>query len=241
MNVKNGIRGYETVVEHGDLESWRKKIGERVSAAIRTNPDEIVRRKELAKTTIGAWARSDEGRRKSSETAKVVSLRPEIMRSRSKNLKRWRDDNPEDFYQKSIVAMHNAFHSKPQQRLFELCKKMDNGFEQNQLLWNAAFTTITKRRQIDILHREKKIIVEFDGPYHFKHLKEGDNVEMVKQKDHELNEVAVSLGYTVIRISYDQYSYRGGGTFADVVLGTIDGLVLCPESGLYRMGAAYDA
>lgn len=69
-----------------DLSEYKKKMGAAVREAIMANPKERARRSELAKTTIIAWATSDEGRRTASETAKKTSARPEIIEQRTKRL-----------------------------------------------------------------------------------------------------------------------------------------------------------
>lgn len=69
-----------------DLSEYKKKMGAAVREAIMANPKERARRSELAKTTITAWATSDEGRRTASETAKKTSARPEIIEQRTKRL-----------------------------------------------------------------------------------------------------------------------------------------------------------
>jgi len=218
---------------------WKEKIGKAVSKTIVSNPQEIMRRQELSKTTITAWAVSKEGRRKSSETAIKTSARPEIQKVRATVLKRWRDENPEEFYQKSIVAMHTVFVSKPQVRLSEECKKIDDGFKHNQQIKNLEFTNKTHRRQLDVLHAEKKIVVEFDGPVHFKKFRKNQDLEKTKRHDEEMNEVLSRIGYAVVRISYEDYDHRRGGSFSARALNVIRSLVEKQNPGIYKIGGAY--
>lgn len=238
MNTKNGIRGYEVIVEQGRVEDWKKLISSSVSKSIMSNEKEILRRKEQAKSTITAWAVSDIGRKKSSETAVKTSSRPEIIENRSNNLKNWRINNPEDFYNK-CTSKCQKFMTKPERILYEECLKIDKSFNRNQRIWNAKFTTISKRRQIDILHKEKLIAIEFDGIYHFKNIKKGQNLENTRSKDNELNEVLSSIGYAVIRVSYEDYDHKQGGKFSQRAINMIKLLVDNPIPGVYKIGESY--
>lgn len=240
VNVSNGAGGWAANVRKNgseEMASW--KLGQAVSESIARTPGEHERRSEVARRGLTRFSMSDEGRKLSSETAKRTSRRPDVIENRSKNLQRWRDENPEDFYQKCIVAMHNTFQSKPQRLLFEECKKLDAAFSHNQRLYDVRFSTISHRRQIDILHREKMIIVEFDGPYHFKKVKKDCDPLDVKRKDDELNSVLSSSGWAVVRISYDCYDHRSGGSFGQGCLEKIKELLNDHRPGVYMIGGMY--
>jgi very-short-patch-repair endonuclease len=228
------------MIERGKLETWKSNIGKSVSAAILSNPKEIERRKELSKMTITAWAKSKDGRKKESETAIKTSARQDIQEARSTALQNWRDEKPEDFYQKCIVAMHNTFVSKPQLILFRECKKIDSGFKHNQQIKNELFSNKTRRRQIDVLQPTKKIIVEFDGPCHFRKFRAGQDLGKTKVHDNELNEVLSASGYAIVRVSYEDYYHRQGGSFSQRVLEQIKSLVENQIPGIYKVGEAYD-
>lgn len=160
----------------------------------------VARRKNLA-----AINQRPERRKRSSEVAKKTSSRPDIIERRTKNLENWRVMNPEDFYQKCLSAMINVRQSRPEKKLFEQLLSFLPNIKRNQRIYNVEFSTISHRRQIDILDAAAKLVIEFDGPVHFKPFFGEERLAKVKKSDSELNEVLVSNGYKVIRVAYDQY------------------------------------
>jgi very-short-patch-repair endonuclease len=238
INVTNGIRGYASIVERGEVDSWKRKIAKSVSDTVMSDPKERARRRELSKTTITEWAQSDEGRRIASETAIRTSSRADVIENRTRQLERWRDTHPEEFA-KTTMKMICSRTSRPENALFKECKRIDEGFRHNQPLWNKKFTTASKRRQIDVVHKDMKIVVEFDGPTHFECIYKGMDLEKVKARDAEVNGALVTAGYTVIRITYEDYDDRSGRGFSDRVLQTIQDAVAGKIRGLHRIGAAY--
>jgi very-short-patch-repair endonuclease len=82
-------------------------------------------------------------------------------------------------------------------------------FKPNQSLKHENFSTATKRRMIDVFSASKKIIVEFDGPVHFKNVPSWNQLSGVQKRDSETNSVAVD-GFLIIRVSIDMFNYYRG-------------------------------
>ena len=154
---------------------------------------------------LAAINRRPERRRRSSEVAKETSARFEVIESRTKNLRRWRENHPDDFYAKCTRVMIDTKQSRPEKKLFEqLCSSLPN-IKRNQRIYNVEFSTLSKRRQIDIFDAVAKIVIEYDGPVHFKPFFGEERLAKVRKSDLELNDVLVKNGFKVIRVAYDQY------------------------------------
>jgi hypothetical protein len=143
-----------------------------------------------------------------SETAIRTSARPDIQEQRSKNLKKWRDENPEEFYDKCIQKMITSFQSKPEKKLFEFVSSLDGfSFRRNRFIHSQFITNKSHKKQMDMGDKEKRIYIEFDGVLHFQP-KHGDEVlTRTKQRDIEIERHISNHNWTLIRISYDQFKY----------------------------------
>ena len=139
--------------------------------------------------------------------------------------------------------MHKSWQSKPEIDLFkEINSIFPNTFKRNQILKRTGkfLTTKTNIRQIDIMSLEDKIIIEFDGIHHFKDVfKKKGNLQEVNKKDKELNEVLVEEGWTVIRVSYDEYDYKDNGTFNQETLDKVRKIISNKTRGLWLFGKSY--
>ena len=101
-------------------------------------------------------------------------------------------------------------------------------------------STKTNIRQIDIMSLENKIVIEFDGIHHFKDVfKKKGNLNEVSKKDQELNSVLVEEGWTVIRVSHDEYDYKENGKFKQETLDKIFEIVSERRRGLWQFGSSY--
>ena len=112
-------------------------------------------------------------------------------------------------------------------------------FKHNQLIMRRGkfVSTKTNIRQIDIYAKDQKIIIEFDGPFHFKPVQGVDVLAHVRMKDNELNTVMTAEGALVIRVSYDMFKR---GKFSDDTLAQIERLVSSNSRGLYQIGSLYN-
>ncbi len=170
---------------------YKKKMSESVSKSIMANPQERNRRAEQwAKTN-----RTDASRKKSSDTAKITSARLDIQQQRTDRL---------------INSYSPTLGEKALCKL--LFEEFPNfGFAYSQRLKDESFiANKSKIRQIDIVSNSHKILVEFDGGFHF--YKSGsigtEGYSVAVQKDKELNKFAIENGYMLIRISYDELKYK---------------------------------
>lgn len=176
----------------------------------------------------------------SSETAKKTSLRPEILKNRSKVLKNWRDNNP-DLFLKIRRKAHEVRSSKPEKILFKIVSSLfpSYNFKHNQFLKNNLFIiNETNTRQIDILSKDKKIAIEFDGIVHFKNIEKWQQLELVRRKDLELNEALLKLDYLLIRVSYEQFSYKNG--FNEKCIDEIKTIISLNNKGIFKIGNLYN-
>ena len=181
-------------------------------------------------------------RQNQSETAKITSARSDIQAQRAEALKNWRDNNPEDFYEKCTRAMHKTWTSKPEKKLTAFAKSINPFFKGNQQIKSAKhfFINKTSSKQIDILDKENKIIIELDGPHHFEPIFGDDKLKAVQKKDKELDSFCLDKGYVLIRISHKQYDYRGTvNNFPEHILAKIRQILQNKIPGIYCLGEEY--
>ncbi len=232
--------------ENGEnLTPYFKKMGEALSKSIMANPQARKKRAE----TMAKVNQSDVMRQKASETAKKTSVRPEIQAARSAKLQKWRDENPDAFYEQCIKKMISSFHSKPELKLFEFMSELDNfNFKLNRFIQSEFFNTSTNNRQIDMGDEDKKIFVEFDGVGHFKQLFTEESFNKIKEKDKEVEKFISKNKYLLIRVSYDQYVVKtttidkikhNTSYFKETCLQEIMKILSKNKSGIYKIGEAY--
>lgn len=223
-----------------DLKEYREKMGKSVSKAILSSPKERQRRsdllKELNKTKI--W--TPEFKAMMTEKSKKTAARPEIIAKRTEQLKKWRDENFEDFYEKCVKNFSISWRSKPELALFELVKMIDGyTFMNNQFIKDETFMSKTKRKQVDIADVNMGVYLEFDGPWHFQNINGSlqENIARDKLFDEYIERNQLKL----IRISHDQYSYGKGGSFKEECLKQLFDALKDPKPGVVKIGKAYDA
>lgn len=218
-----------------ELEIFNKKVGKKVSETILSNQSLRKKRGE----TLSRLNKTESFRRKASETAIQTSKRIDILESRSAALKRWREANPEKFAE-ILQNLHLRKTSRPEKLLLEYCKSINADFLGNQQLKHKFFKiNKTKRRQLDVVSLKDKIIIEFDGSFHFENIKKWNQLEKVKLKDIELNSL-VEDGWCIIRISNDQFCYKKSNYgFSENCLRRISLLISEKKIGLHLIGELY--
>jgi very-short-patch-repair endonuclease len=184
-----------------------------------------------------------------SETAKKTSVRPEIQEQRSVNLKKWRDENPEDFHNKCIKKMIGSFQSKPEKKLFEFVSILDGfSFKKNQFINSLLISNKSHNKQIDMGDKEKRIYIEFDGILHFEPRRGIDVLENIQQKDSEIDQHMINHNWTLIRISYDQFKYstkminkikQDNSYFKQECLDKLVEILNNNKPGIYKIGNKY--
>lgn len=195
-----------------DISAWKEKLSLAISNGIMSSPAAIQARRE----NLSNLNKTDDYRKRSSDTAKKTSARQDIQQRRACTLKKWREENPEVFYSACVARMITSYQSVPEKKLFELVSELyPNQFKRGQQIRRIGKFTSVKSgtRQIDILDTRNKIVIEFDGPRHFVNLTKKDTLEHIRIKDQELNKVLVDEGFTVIRVSCDTFTYKSGGKF----------------------------
>jgi predicted transcriptional regulator len=220
-----------------NLSEYFKKMGDAVKKSILSNPEERSRRAKVM-TNVN---KSDVMRKKSSETAIKTSARKEIQEQRAEKLKNWRDNNPDIFKEKCTYKMLNSWNSKPETLLYEvIVKRNDYNFRRHQKLKSKTFISITKEKDIDIADKLKKVYIEYDGALHFKNTNLNKLTE-IKEKDRLLDEFITKENLTLIRVGYDQFSYRKSDYgFKKECIDKIFEILDNPKPGLYKIGEVYN-
>lgn len=216
-----------------------------MSKSILDNPEEIVRRSEL----MSKINQSDVMRQKASETAKITSARPEIQEARSKQLKDWREKNPEVFYNKCIKKMITSWQSKPEKKLLLFLLSISGfNFKKNQFINSLLISNKSHNKQVDIGDKEKRIYIEFDGVIHFEPKYGEEKLISIQQRDQELDQHISNHNWTLIRISYDQFVYKtkqinkikqDESYFKQECLDKITEILNSKNPGIYKIGEAY--
>jgi hypothetical protein len=222
-----------------DLTEYKKKMGKAVSESIMSDPEERKRRSDL----MGSLNQREDARERARVTAIETSKRPEILAARSENLRKWRADNPDDFFEKCVKKMITTFHSKPELALQAILEEIEGyDFKYSQFLKDSTFTSKSKRKQVDSLDLERKFIVEFDGPHHFKLFKDTPEhrlaLEATQKRDAALDAFVIREGWTLLRISCDEYSYKILD-FSKPSMVLLFSLITDQRPGVFKIGASY--
>lgn len=221
-----------------DLTDYKANLSKGVREFISNNPEDLKRRADV----MAKVNKSDVMRKKVSETAIKTSARKDIQEKRAAQLKKWRDENREEFFEKCINKLLNIYHSKPELELFEIVKQNKNfNFKLNQTVKSEDFISKSKRKQVDIGDKNKRVYIEYDGALHFIKSKI-TNHELISKKDYLLDKHIEKHNWTLIRVSYDQYSYRKSDYgFKKECLDKINEILEKKIPGVYKIGDAYDS
>lgn len=186
--------------------------GKKISDSIMSNPEERKRRASMLKEM---WDDPDKAaifRENQSETAKKTSAKADVQAARAERLKNWRDNNPEDFYNKCTSKAFSCAKrkTKPEKFFHKHADKSlkEFSFKYSQSLFSETFENKSKRRQIDFISSDRMFWIEIDGPLHFKKDFKGYN-EILK-KDIAVDLIAKSRKKLLIRISFDQWDAKTG-------------------------------
>ncbi len=240
----------KAIEEGKDLTEYWSKISAGVKKSINSNPDELKRRSELM-TELNKKQQSNVDFQKIvSETAKKTSARKDIQEARSERLKKWRTNNPSAFYNKCIKKMITTFQSKPEKILHRCLLSIEGfSFKRNGFLKSKYFTSKSKRRQVDIYDKNKRIYVEFDGKIHFLPLFNEIILQKNQIKDNEVDAHIKNHNWTLIRVSYDQFVYstkiinkvkHDASYFKQECLDEIVRILNSNVPGIYKIGSTYN-
>jgi len=219
-----------------DLSDWKQKLSTSISSGVMASDSA----REARRQNLTRLNKTDEFRAKSSETASRTSARPDVQQARAQNLAKWRRNHPDVFMTRCFQRMLSFKTSRPEKVLYwEVSRLFPGVFKHNQLIVRRGkfVTTKSGTRQVDIYAKDRKIIIEFDGPYHFKPIRGDDFLETVRKKDDELNSVMIAEGALVIRVAYDQYKKA---KINEDALAQIERLVSSDSRGLHLIGSLYN-
>jgi hypothetical protein len=203
-----------------DMTEYKKKMSISVSKAVLANPKEIQRRSDLMSDLNKNVLTDPKFRKIMSESAKKTSARPEIIEAR----------------QKSIV---DHFNSAGEQFLRNHIQSKYDGFNKDFILSELFVDNATKRKSVDLINRERKIIIEYDGDHHFRVIRNDPDVfEKVKRLDAALSEYVKQNDYMLIRISCDCYDYRKK-IIRPQHLETVDNFIDNFQVGTFYIGKRY--
>ena len=229
-------------ITHGKNEKRPELVCEKLRLYRKQHAEEISRSMEgrlLRKQNMTKRNQSAEGRKLSSEVAKKTSSREDILQARTSRLKQWRNNNREDFYQKCTSKMHGCWHSLPEKKLGEILSTFSEyNFSANQTVKSPNFIQKSKRKQIDFADKDKRIYIEFDGIRHFKEIP-GSDFSIIRTNDENLDNHVIKNGWTLIRISHDQFEYSRGGFFLEDCIRQLTSLLKQPSPGVHKIGIAY--
>lgn len=237
QNIENGNWINRAKENNLDLKEYFVESGKAISKAIMNNPFDRRRRSEL----LGKLNKREDFRKKASETAIKTSKRKDLIEKRTTNLLNWVKNNPEEHYNKCIKK--KFYVSKPEMELYKyICKYFKNlDFKNNQQLKNKKWFLINKtnRRQIDILSKKEKIIIEFDGIFHFKKIGNKQKFLKIVEKDKELDNFAFKNNWTLIRVGNLQYSYKAPSGFKESCLLLLKNIIDNRDRGVFKIGLEY--
>lgn len=185
-----------------DLAEYRTKMSLSVSNSIMSDLSERARRASV----LGALNKRQDFRDRSSKAAKITSARPEVIANRTEQLRRWRCDHPEEF-QAALEKALKMSSSRPEKLLLELCREILGNDTTAQLqIQHPLIPTKSHRARVDIANKALKVLVEFDGPFHFKPILGEERLMLRKARDKGVERYAVENGYVLIRVSYDTFN-----------------------------------
>jgi very-short-patch-repair endonuclease len=138
--------------------------------------------------------------------------------------------------------MHEKWSSIPERKLRDFCQEINANLKWNQQLNSKEYFNINKRgrKQIDLMDKDLKIIIELDGPQHFRPIHGEDTFKKVVEKDLELERYCVGNGFTLIRVSYSEYLYKPSiKNFNEECLNKIKNILTNNKPGIHKIGKEY--
>src|SRR5690606_2149695 len=132
--------------------------------------------------------------------------RPEIKERRGENLRKWREENPEEFYEKctkNLILSKTPKITKAEKALRSwLDEQYPDVFKYNQFLYSKEFPSLAGKKQIDFATKDKKILIELDGPFHF--LRAETRLEDFKKDFREAIELTIHKDNLTLKLVKDR-------------------------------------
>lgn len=254
-----GIKKFEKARQDPN---FYKKMGDGIKKCILNNSKERERRANQIRTMVNKIWQDPEYKEKMSKIAKKTSLRQDVIESRTNQLRNWRENNKEEFFNKCTLKMLkwlknnpekaklfqqkfiSSYDSYPEKMLFSIVCKFENfKFKRNKFIHSEIFNTKTNNKQVDILDFKNKIVIEFDGPCHFKPIFGEEKLKECKIRDSALNSYINENSMTLIRVGYDQFiskSKKETSYFKQDCLDKIQQILKDNVSGVYKIGEVYN-
>jgi very-short-patch-repair endonuclease len=108
------------------------------------------------------------------------------------------------------------------------------GFERNKKM-----RCVSVQKQVDFINREKGIVIEVDGPWHFLPLHGEEVLKRVQKRDLLLEkEVLRRQSWTLIRLGMD--NFKSSGELIGISLDNLSEMIKCKSPGIYKVGKLYD-
>lgn len=210
----------------GDKFKTRKETKEHQSICPNCNNVKIknIKNRQLKHNT------SKEQRKIASKTAIETSKRPELLKQRSGNLKRWRIENPEKLILCTIAAQKSSKRSK-----FEKWMHLNllNEFEQQVRIQHE-----NGRRYVDFV--KDKIWIEVDGPHHFfSFFKECKLIDIIEKDSYLKAECLKRRNICLIRISIK--CFHNTGRMRDEWQLILNKILNIPKPGIWCLGELYES
>lgn len=242
---------------------YKEILGKAVSESILNSPKEIQRRSYMMKQMNDEQWSKEEYREGMSELAKKTSAREDVQEQRSANLKKWRDENPEEFYRKCTSKMLDwikenpdkvkkfhknfiiSYQSYPEKLLFNIISVLDGfSFKKNQFVKSKKFKNKSNKKQVDMADKKQRIYIEFDGPTHFKPIFGEEKLELTKNNDLQLEtHVLGHKKWILIRVGHDQFirkANKDNSYFLPECLEKVIKILNEKIPGLYKIGEVYN-
>lgn len=235
-NSSNAKRGNQLLKDEGRFDEIRVRAGRTTSMVIMNDFVERQRRSDLMKRVNKE--NQEYFNKVRSEAAIRTSARPEIIEKRTENLARWREANPEKFWN-IVRKFHESFKSGLEDILEERIKDLPLiGFRRNQQLRNTRWFLINRShiRQLDFYNRAEKIIIECDGYIHFKNVERWNQLELVNEKDKELEKFCQANGFTLIRLAESCFDRRKRTILHEAI---VVKLISEKRRGVFKFGEEY--
>jgi len=118
-------------------------------------------------------------------------------------LKNWENDEFREKTLKQFQTDNNKRFSSKGER--EIREKLKIVFGDNVLAHRNIKLNENLSKAVDIQIKEQNVIIEYDGIWHFKKVKEEHNFELQQMKDKLLNEYCIKNKIKLIRIKEDVY------------------------------------
>lgn len=97
-------------------------------------------------------------------------------------------------------------------------------------LHNTRLRCQKERKQIDFVHRQKDIVIEIDGPWHFSPIQSESHLQKVQAHDRMLNQEIIRRSWRLIRLSMQCFKGKSG----ELIFPNLSQLIAVIEDGSWE-------